>query len=131
VHVRPPGTPIPDIERSIPDRDSSLALLGTGKGKMENGVEPPRLVRLEHVRHEPKQAGNRARPEPVGHRLYNLIFGFPPRHRFGIRAWDDINRLGAFLQRPHHLPKVALLVVKVGADHVFAGRTHRHAVGGL
>jgi hypothetical protein len=40
MHVRAAGKPIPDIERSIPDRDSSLALLGTGKGKMENGVEP-------------------------------------------------------------------------------------------
>jgi hypothetical protein len=41
----------------------------------------------------------------------------------GIGAFDHIDGLRALLQGPDHLLQVPLLVLKVRADDVFAGRT--------
>jgi len=60
-----------------------------------------------------------------------FILEFASRHRFGVRACHYVDWFGALLKRPHYLLEVALLIMQVGADNVFAGRTNGHAVCGL
>ena len=60
-----------------------------------------------------------------------LLLELPARHSLCVGSFDDIDRLGALLQRPHHLLQMTLLVLQIGADDVFAGRAHRHAIGRL
>ena len=118
--------------RSILDRDRGFALFRAGEREMEDGVEPARLVRLEDIRHEVEQAGNRvAACRPLATGFTVLFLNFCRATASASEPAHDIDRLGALLQRPHHLLQVPLLVVQIGADDVFAGRTYRHAVGRL
>ena len=50
------------------------------------------------------------------------------RRDFGVRARHDVDRFGSLLKGPDDLSEVALPIVQVGADHVFAGRADGHAV---
>src|SRR5215468_346522 len=122
---------IRDLEPAILDRDRRFACFGACESEVERGVEPTRLIGLEDKGYEAEQPGNRARPEAIAYGLHRFVLELASGYRFGVRAWHDVNWLGALLQRPHHFLQVPLLVVQVGTDDILAGRTHRHAVGRL
>src|SRR6266496_1635869 len=120
MNIRLADQAILDVQHSILDLDRGFALFRTCKSEMEGCIEPARLVWLEDIRHKGEQPGNRAWPQTIANRFYGLVLELAPRYRFGVGAGDHVNRLGTFLQRLHHLREVALLILQVGADDVFA-----------
>src|SRR5262245_16388389 len=122
---------IHDLEPAILDRDRRLVRFGACKSEVERCVESTRLVWLEDKGYEAEQPGNRAWPEAIAYGLHRFVLELAPGYRFGVRAWHDVDWLGALLQRPHHFLQVPLLVVQVGTDDILAGRTHSHAIGRL
>src|SRR5581483_11691430 len=120
-----------DVERAISDGDGSLSLLGAGEDEMEGGIEPARLIGLEHEGHEGEQSVDGPRPETSGNGFDRLVLELTAGNGRGVRALDHIDRLGAFLERTHDLSQMPLLVRKIGANHVFARRADGHAIGRL
>src|SRR5882724_12244203 len=131
VDVRLADKAVGHFERSILDPDRRFAFFGARKGEVDGGIEPARLVWLEDVGHEVEQPGNRARPEATADGLHRLVLELSPGDRFGIGARHYVDGFGPLLQRLHDLLQVALLILQIGADDIFAGRTYGHTVGRL